>query len=135
MDMGAARSIVPAGTQREHRMAGLQAERWAPDGAVHRLVVLCHGVGAEGSDLIDLGRSWAPDLPDTAFAAPDAPEAYDGAPFGRQWWSIGDRNPARMAAGAAAAQPLLDAFIDAELTRLGAAARPPTPWRGSARAP
>ncbi len=106
-------------------MAGLQAERWAPDGAVHRLVVLCHGVGAEGSDLIDLGRSWAPALPGTAFAAPDAPEAYDGAPFGRQWWSLRDRNPALMAAGAAAAQPLLDAFIDAELTRLGL---PPTAY-------
>ncbi len=100
-------------------MAGLQATRWAPEGAISRLVVLCHGVGADGGDLIDLGPSWARDLPNTAFAAPDGPEAYDGAPFGRQWWAIGDRDPARMAAGAAAAQPLLDAFIDAELTRLG----------------
>ncbi len=81
-------------------------------------MVLCHGVGADGHDLIDLAPHWAPDLPDTAFAAPDAPEPFDGAPFGRQWWAIGDRDPARMAAGAAAARPRLDAFIDAELARL-----------------
>ena len=77
------------------------------------------GVGADGGDLIDLGPGWSPALPDTAFAAPNAPQRYDGAPFGRQWWSIGDRDPARMAAGAAAARPDLDAFIDAELARLG----------------
>ena len=99
-------------------MAGLEATRWAPAGAISRLVVLCHGVGADGSDLIDLAPGWATDLPGTAFVAPDAPEAYDGAPFGRQWWAIGDRDPARMAAGAAAARPLLDMFIDGELARL-----------------
>ena len=73
-------------------MAGLVARRWTPDGAVSRLVVLCHGVGADGSDLIDLAQSWKHDLPQTAFVAPDGPEAYDGAPYGRQWWAIGDRD-------------------------------------------
>ncbi len=87
--------------------------------ARRQLVVLCHGVGADGKDLIDLAPHWAETLPDAAFAAPDAPEPYDGAPFGRQWWAIGDRDPARMAAGAARARPLLDAFIDAELARCG----------------
>ena len=38
--------------------------------------------------------------------------------FGRQWWAIGDREPARMEAGVRAAAAKLDAFIDAELTRL-----------------
>ena len=100
-------------------MAELHAVRWGPAvGAAKRLVVLCHGVGAEGADLIDLAPIWGKALPDAAFAAPDAPEPYDGAPFGRQWWPIGDRNPARMTAGAAAARPLLDVFIDSELARL-----------------
>lgn len=100
-------------------MAELQATRWGPasGGAPKYLVVLCHGVGADGHDLIDIGPHWGAELPDAAFAAPDAPQPYDGAPFGRQWWSIGDRDPAKMAAGAAAARPLLDAFIDAELAR------------------
>ncbi len=101
-------------------MAELQAVRWGPaaGGAPGQLVVLCHGVGAQGDDLIDLAPHWGSSLPNAAFAAPDAPEPYDDAPFGRQWWSIGNRNPARMAAAAAAARPLLDAFIDAELARL-----------------
>lgn len=102
-------------------MAELQAVRWGPaaGGAARHLVVLCHGVGADGRDLIDLAPHWGGALPGVAFAAPDAPEPYDDAPSGRQWWSIGNRDPARMAAGAAAARPLLDAFIDAELARLG----------------
>ena len=101
-------------------MVELQATRWGPaaGGAAKQLVVLCHGVGADGHDLIDLAPHWGNTLPEAAFAAPDAPEPYDGAPFGRQWWAIGDRDPARMAAGAAAARPLLDAFINAELARL-----------------
>jgi phospholipase/carboxylesterase len=102
-------------------MAELQATRWGPaaGGAARQLVVICHGVGADGHDLIDLAPYWGRTLPHAAFAAPDAPEPYDGAPVGRQWWAIGDRDPARMAAGAARARPLLDAFIDAELARLG----------------
>ena len=101
-------------------MVELQADRWGPaaGGAARRLIVLCHGVGAGGHDLIDLAPHWGRDFPDAAFAAPDAPEPYDSGPTGRQWWAIGDRNPARMANGAARAQPLLDAFIDSELARL-----------------
>ena len=101
-------------------MVELRADRWGPQagGAARQLVVLCHGVGADGRDLIELAPHWGQALPNAAFAAPDAPEPYDSGPSGRQWWPIGDRNPARMAHGAAAARPGLDAFIDAELTRL-----------------
>lgn len=98
----------------------LQATRWGPasGGPARQLVVLCHGLGANGEDLIDLAPHWARDLPDAVFSAPDAPQPCDFAPYGRQWWSIGDRDPARMAAGVAAARPALDAYIDAELARL-----------------
>ena len=98
----------------------LQANRWGPasGGVARGLVVICHGVGANGQDLIDLAPHWGATLPDAAFAAPDAPEPYDDGPPGRQWWAIGDRNPARMTNGAERARPLLDAFIDAELARL-----------------
>ena len=102
-------------------MVELQATRWGPasGGPARQLIVLCHGVGADGHDLIDLAPYWGKSLPDAAFSAPDAPEPYDGAPFGRQWWSIGDRDPVRTAAAIARARPLLDAYIDAELARLG----------------
>ncbi len=100
-------------------MAQLDGPRWGPrTGPARQLVVLCHGVGADGHDLIDLAPGWAAALPHAAFVAPDAPEPYDMAPFGRQWFSLADRSPARLAAGVTAAAALLDAFVAAELTRL-----------------
>jgi len=101
-------------------MPDLDGPRWGPRqaGPPGQLVVLCHGVGADGHDLIDLAPTWAPALPHAAFAAPDAPERYDMAPVGRQWFSIADRTPARLEAGVAAAAKALDGFIDAELARL-----------------
>jgi phospholipase/carboxylesterase len=100
-------------------MVPLVGPRWGPrEGAARQLVVLCHGVGADGHDLIDLAPHWATALPHAAFAAPDAPEPYDQAPFGRQWFSLADRTPQRLAAGAAAAADALGRFIDAGLERL-----------------
>ncbi len=43
-------------------------------GNAKRLVVFLHGYGADGNDLIDIGRAWQPLLPDTAFVSPHAPE-------------------------------------------------------------
>lgn len=98
----------------------LDGPRWGPrQGAAQQLVVLCHGVGADGHDLIDLAPYWATALPQAAFVAPDGPQPCDAAPMGRQWFPLWDRAPAQLAAGADAAAPLLDAFIDAELMRLG----------------
>jgi len=101
-------------------MPDLDGPRWGPrlPGPPRQLVVLCHGVGADGHDLIDLAPTWAAALPHAAFAAPDAPERYDGAPVGRQWFSIADRTPARLLAGVANAASALNRFIDAELARL-----------------
>jgi phospholipase/carboxylesterase len=49
-------------------------------GSAKQLVVLLHGVGADGSDLMELVPYMAPALPDAAFVAPDAPYPYDMAP-------------------------------------------------------
>jgi phospholipase/carboxylesterase len=101
-------------------MADLDGPRFGPrEGTAAQLVVLCHGVGADGHDLIDLAPHWATALPHAAFAAPDGPEAYDMAGFGRQWFSLADRAPARLAAGVAVAAAALSGFVDAELARLG----------------
>lgn len=102
-------------------MPGLTGPSWGPkekNQPARQLVVLCHGVGADGHDLIDLAPHWAAALPHAVFVAPDAPEVYDTAGFGRQWFSLGDRSPARMAAGVANAAEALNGFIDAELARL-----------------
>jgi phospholipase/carboxylesterase len=99
----------------------LDGPRRAPQsgGPAKQLVVLLHGLGADGQDLIELAPLWARVLPEAAFVAPDAPFACDMGPYGRQWFSVQDRTPARIMAGVAAATPHLDAFLDAELERLG----------------
>src|SRR5580698_4119609 len=101
-------------------MAGLDALRWGPasKGTPRQLVVLCHGLGADSHDLIDLAHSWAHACPDAVFASVDAPFPHDSG-FGRQWWSVADRTPSVMEAGVRRAAGYLDAFIDAELRRLG----------------
>ena len=48
------------------------------DGGVEQIVVLLHGVGADGHDLIDLAPMLQPMLPRTAFYAPDAPVLVEG---------------------------------------------------------
>jgi phospholipase/carboxylesterase len=101
-------------------MAELDGPRWGPasKAAPAQLVVLCHGLGADGHDLIDLAPTWGHALPDAAFVSVDAPFAHDSG-FGRQWWSVADRSPPVVEAGVRRAAEFLDQFIDAELRRLG----------------
>lgn len=91
----------------------------ASGGAARSLVILLHGYGSNGEDLIGLAPHWRGALPDTAFVAPNAPEPCPGAPGGYQWWAITSLDRTARAAGAARAAPALDAFIDAELARHG----------------
>ena len=51
-------------------------------GAAKRLVILLHGLGADGNDLIGLAPYWAPLLPDAEFLSPNAPFPCDMAPYG-----------------------------------------------------
>ncbi len=90
----------------------LKDYRIIPAGKPQQLVVFLHGVGANGEDLIDLGRMWQPVLPHCAFVSPDGAEAYDMAPFGRQWFSLRDRTPGVMQAGIEKTRPILDSYID-----------------------
>jgi phospholipase/carboxylesterase len=86
-------------------------------GAARKLVVFLHGFGADGNDLIDVGRAWQPLLPDAAFVSPHAPEPCAGAPMGRQWFGLTFRDPDERWRGVNAAAPLLNQFLDAELER------------------
>jgi phospholipase/carboxylesterase len=101
----------------------LDGPRWGPaaSGAPRKLVVLLHGLGADGFDLIDLAPGWGAAVPEAAFVAPHAPEPCDLAPHGRQWFSLQDRTPARLLAGVRVAAERLGAFLDAEVARLGLA--------------
>ncbi|WP_243518085.1 MULTISPECIES: alpha/beta hydrolase [unclassified Candidatus Cardinium] len=56
-----------------------------------KLVILLHGVGSNGHDLIKLVPHIKDGLPDCHFMAPHGVEPYDMAPYGRQWFSLQDR--------------------------------------------
>jgi phospholipase/carboxylesterase len=100
-------------------MAGeLNGPRLEPrSGQVKRLVVFLHGYGADGNDLIEIGRAWQALLPDTAFVSPHAPEACGQAPIGRQWFTLTFRSQNERWTGVNKACPALDQFLDAELAR------------------
>ena len=70
-----------------------------------QLVVFLHGYGADGNDLIGLGREWAGALPDAAFVSPHAPQPCGVAPMGRQWFNLTFRDPGEMTRGVAQAGP------------------------------
>ncbi len=91
----------------------------AAGGAAKQLVVFLHGYGADGNDLIGLGRDWARLLPHAAFVSPHAPEPCAMAPMGRQWFNLTFRDAGEFVRGVKHAAPVLNAFLDAELKRLG----------------
>jgi phospholipase/carboxylesterase len=88
-------------------------------GKPRRLVVLLHGLGADGNDLIGLAPYWAPLLPEAEFLSPNAPFPCDMAPYGYQWFSSQDRSPSAVLAGVRAAAPMLDGFLDKALAERG----------------
>ena len=88
-------------------------------GQAKQLVILLHGYGADGDDLIGVGRQWQQLLPDAAFVAPNAPELLPGSPMGRQWFPLTFRDPHERWRGVNHAGPGLGAFLDAELERAG----------------
>jgi phospholipase/carboxylesterase len=91
----------------------------ASGGKPSRLVILLHGLGADGNDLIGLAPYWARLLPTAEFLSPNAPFPCDMAPYGYQWYSSQDRTPEAALAGVRAAAPILNAFIDDALTQRG----------------
>jgi phospholipase/carboxylesterase len=86
-------------------------------GPATHLVVLVHGYGADGNDLIGLAQHWQALLPTVAFAAPNAPTRVPGSQ-GYQWFPISRIDPHEMKKGVEAAAPMLDEYLDAELKRL-----------------
>jgi phospholipase/carboxylesterase len=91
----------------------------ASGGPAKSMVILLHGYGSNGEDLIGLAPYWRAALPDTVFVSPNAPEPCPGAPGGYQWWSLTSFSPQARAAGVRMAAPVINAFIDAALDRFG----------------
>ncbi len=89
----------------------LEGPRFGParaaDGRPTELVILLHGLGADGNDLISLAPLFAQVLPGAAFVAPNAPFPCDMAPVGRQWFSFQNREPEAVLGGVRAAARFL----------------------------
>ena len=84
-----------------------------------KLVVMLHGVGSDGNDLISLVPYIQNSLPNCHFISPHAIEAYDMAPFGRQWFSLQDRTPATITKLVANNAPLAFKLIKDKQEQLG----------------
>jgi phospholipase/carboxylesterase len=80
-------------------------------------VVFLHGYGADGNDLIDIGRAWQGAMPNAAFVSPHAPHPCGQAPMGREWFPLTDRAQNERWRGVTSAAPILDHFLDTELQR------------------
>lgn len=99
--------------------SSITGPRLAPaSGTAKQLVVFLHGYGADGDDLIEIGRQWQRWLPDAAFVAPHAPELLPGQPAGRQWFALTVRDPHERWRGVNHAAPGLEALLEAELARV-----------------
>jgi len=96
--------------------------RDAANAPARQLVVLLHGYGADGGDLLPLAAEWSGALPHAAFAAPHAPEPHPAPGAGRQWFQLIeaslDLTDAGLVAAVSAAAETVNAFADAELARL-----------------
>jgi phospholipase/carboxylesterase len=77
-------------------------------------VLLLHGYGSNGADLLSLAPLWQQALPETLFLAPNAPQR-SGMGHGFQWWGLSAFTPQALAEGTAGAAPAIDAFIDKKL--------------------
>ena len=99
-------------------MATLDGPR-AGSASPRQLVVLLHGYGADGRDLIGLAQQLKTILPDAAFVAPNAPEPCAQSPAGKQWFPLFSRDPDERWKGVNKAGPGLDAFLDADLAKFG----------------
>jgi len=83
------------------------------------LVIMLHGYGSDGDDMMELAKQWQRALPEAAFACPNAPEPCDQSPFGYQWFPLTHPKSAQYWPGVQRTGPLLDQFISAELGRYG----------------
>src|SRR5690606_11372060 len=86
----------------------------ASGGLPKQAVILLHGYGSDGNDLIGLAPLWQEALPDAVFISPNGPEQCGQLASGYQWFDIsfdGDRLAKRQL-GVVQAAPVLREFLD-----------------------
>jgi phospholipase/carboxylesterase len=74
-------------------------------------MVLLHGYGADGQDLISLGYQWRELWPDMLFVAPNAPDVCPDLGSGYQWFAPEGPLPLRKFTGVTTARAVLVNFL------------------------
>ncbi|SFU21959.1 prolyl oligopeptidase family serine peptidase [Mesorhizobium sp. YR577] len=85
------------------------------------LIVLLHGVGSDGRNMMGLADAWRSLLSNVVFVAPDAPFPSDFG--GREWFSVAGVTTENRPERIVQARPAFDAVLSAELRRHGFADR------------
>ncbi|MDH5723148.1 MAG: phospholipase [Alphaproteobacteria bacterium] len=100
-------------------------EQGPKEGTPKSIVIMLHGVGSNGQDLISLAPMLSEYVPHAVFISPDAPFPCDMVPLGYpdsyQWFSLQDRDPSVMLIGVKRVQPLIEEFIEGMLEKYGLA--------------
>lgn len=102
-------------------MTKLEGASYGPhnEGKPGHMVILLHGYGADGNDLIGLAPVMGPLMPDVVFYAPNAPQPCEGNPFGYQWFPVSRLDPTLALAGVRGAAADVDAFLDQKMAEHG----------------
>ena len=133
----AAKPASQTGRERsEARMAGeIDGPRLAPkSGPARQLIVFVHGYGADGNDLIEIGRAWQLFLPHAAFVSPHAPHPCGQAPMGREWFPLTFRDPDERWTASTRPRPAR-AIPRCRASRATSFRRPRSRWSAFLRAP
>lgn len=85
-----------------------------------KLVILLHGYGSDGQDLIGLGEYWANAFPHVGFFSPNAPHQCGMNPMGYEWFPLNvERIGADYTRGAESAYPAIRDFVLARTEEAG----------------
>ncbi len=92
----------------------------AEGGNPQSLVLLLHGYGANGDDLIGLAPPFSQVLPNTEFLSPNAPYPCESNPFGGlQWFEVWQAEGVNRLAEVRRGADIVNSYIDQELEKRG----------------
>ena len=88
-------------------------------GKAKKAVVLLHGYGSDGNDLISLAQYWRAEMADTMFVAPNAPDRCDINPMGHQWFPLAVDRLNSPLVGVETARAVITEFLEALWAQTG----------------
>jgi len=81
------------------------------DKNINNAVILLHGYGGDGNDIVPVTINWKRFLPNTIFICPDGPETCSINPTGYQWFDLNSEDEEYITQKALEAEKILKKFI------------------------